>query len=206
MGGFGTNAGGPIGTASYRHGPVATQLTLPHSIQIDGQAGRRGLIPRMPAGDRLLAGIDSLLKADYSDYVRATEQGVPVDGQARLAVSLHPAAPPVVFTADDAGHVTVAAETAAGGPGYHRFVGRALGRIGDEVGIEWVKDGLDRFAFADRAVGRAGLYRLARSHARSRLARRCGAGLAVSSACPTGLASPSRGRSRRRSVRDPRTG
>lgn len=131
---------------------MATQLTLPHSIQIDGQAGRRGLIPRMPAGDRLLAGIESWLKADYADYVRTTVQEAPVEGESRLTTSLHPAAPPVAFAASDSGRVTFAAETAAGGPGYHRFIGSMLDRMSDEVGIEWSSDEVDRFAFADRTV------------------------------------------------------
>ena len=106
----------------------------------------------MPAGDRLLAGIESLLKSDYADYVRATVHEAPVEGLSRLTVSLHPAAPAVAFTASDAGRLTFSAETAAGGPGYHRFVGRTLGRMADEVGIEWSKDELDRFAFAERSV------------------------------------------------------
>ena len=106
----------------------------------------------MPAGDRLLAGIDSLLKSDYADYVRGTVQEAPVEGLSRLTVSLHPAAPAVAFTASDAGRLTFSAETAAGGPGYHRFVGRTLGRMADEVGIEWSKDELDQFAFAERSV------------------------------------------------------
>ena len=51
---------------------MVTQLQLPHSVQIDGQASRRGLIPRMPPGDRLLADVETWLKAEYADQVRAT--------------------------------------------------------------------------------------------------------------------------------------
>ncbi len=106
----------------------------------------------MPAGDRLLAGLESWLRADYADFVRTTHLDVPTEGVARLTVALHPAAPPAVFSASDAGRVTFIAETAAGGPGYHRFVGRTLDRMGDEAGIEWSADEADRFAFADRTV------------------------------------------------------
>ena len=138
--------------AAYRRSPVATQLQLPHSIQIDGQAARRGLIPRMPPGDRLLAGVASWLLAEYTDYARATHQRTPGEGESDLTVSLHPAAPDVVIAASDAGRVTVRAETAAAGPGYHRFLGQVLGRMAAESGIEWSSGEADQFAFADRPV------------------------------------------------------
>jgi len=131
---------------------VATQLQLPHSIQIDGQASRRGLIPRMPAGDRLLAGVATWLQADYGEYLRHVRHDRPGEGESRLTASLHPAAPAVVITASDIGRVTVSAETAAAGPGYHRFLGQVLGRMAEDAGIEWSSDESAQFAFAERPV------------------------------------------------------
>ncbi len=131
---------------------VATQLLLPHSIQLDGQAARRGLIPRMPPGDRVLDGILTWLNADYADQIRATSTRVVAEGRSALTVALHPAAPDLEVSATDSGKVRVSAETAAAGPGYHRFVGRILERMATDAGIEWASDEADRFAFADRAV------------------------------------------------------
>ena len=45
------------------------------------------------------------------------------------------------MTASDAGRVTFAAETAAVGPGYHRFVGRLLERLGTDLAITWDRVG-----------------------------------------------------------------
>ena len=131
---------------------MVTQLQLPHSVQLDGQAARRGLIPRMPPGDRLLADVETWLKAEYADQVRSTSVRSLGEGVAALTVSLHPAAPDVLMTATDGGKVQVAAETAAAGPGYHRFVGRLLERMAESAGIEWPTEEAERFAFADRRV------------------------------------------------------
>jgi hypothetical protein len=155
---------------------VATQLDLPHSIQIDGQASKRGLIPRMPAGDRLLADVAAWLAGEYPDHLRGVRQHAVNDGHAALTVSLHPAAPDVRLTVNDAGRVTVVAETAAAGPGYHRFVGRIIERIGTEAAIVWTADGVDAFAFAERpVVERAYLGWLGPTLAQARNAGRRGA-------------------------------
>ena len=152
-GALGTKRWGPnAGEGGYGLGPVVTQLQLPHSVQIDGQAARRGLIPRMPPGDRLLAGVETWLRADYADQVRATVQRTVGEGQTELYVSLHPAAPDLLMMATDSGRLRVVAETAAAGPGYHRFVGRLLERMADSAGIGWSAEEPDRFAFAERAV------------------------------------------------------
>ena len=131
---------------------MTTHLQVPHSIQIDGQAARRGLIPRMPPGDRLLAGVEQWLRAAYPDQVRAMVHDTSGEGQTILSVGLHPAAPALTMAATDSGRVTVTAETAAAGPGYHRFVGRMLERMADGAGIEWPSEDSERFAFADRPV------------------------------------------------------
>lgn len=137
---------------AYRPTSVATQLQLPRSIAIEGQASRRGLIPRMPAGERLLAGVGTWLATEYGDQLRATRTHLPVEGVAELSVSLHPAAADVVLTAADTGQVTVRAETAATGPGYHRFVGRVLERMAVDASIEWATEDGDAFAFAERPI------------------------------------------------------
>ncbi len=154
---------------------MTTTLDLPHAIRIDGQAAKRGLIPRMPAGDRLLADVATWLTTEYPDQIRVAGRRSIGDGAAELRLALHPAAPLVVLTATDTGAVTVAAETAATGPGYHRFVGRVVERLGLESAIDWVTDGED-FAFADRAVvERAYLGWLGPILAQARNARRRGA-------------------------------
>ncbi len=131
---------------------MATQLLLPHSIQLDGQASRRGLIPRMPPGDRLLTDIETWVRADYADQVRTTTRRSLGDHGAELTLGLHPAARDLVITATDGGKVGVAAETAAAGPGYHRFIGRLLERMAEAHDLEWSSDEADRFAFADRTT------------------------------------------------------
>ncbi len=154
---------------------MATQLELPRSIQVDGQASKRGLIPRMPAGERLLADVAAWLAGEYADEVRRVRHHARGDGEAELTVSLHPAAPDVLLTATDAGRVTVVAETASAGPGYHRFVGRVIERVGTESGIAWTIDGADEFAFAERPfVERAYLGWLGPTLAQARNARRRG--------------------------------
>jgi hypothetical protein len=149
----GTKRWGRKSAASgYGPSPVVTQLQLPHSVQLDGQAARRGLIPRMPPGDRLLADVEAWLKAEYAGQVRATAQRALGDAGAELTVALHPAAPDLIVSATDGGKVRVTSETAAAGPGYHRFVGRMLERMAEASGIEWPADEAERFAFAERPV------------------------------------------------------
>ena len=155
---------------------MVTQLQLPHSFTIEGQAARRGLIPRMPAGERLLADITTWLRAEYADEARIVEQRSSAEGQSELTIGLHPAAPDVVISATDIGRVMVTAETAAAGPGYHRFVGRVIERMGLDAAIDWSTEEIDRFAFADRpTVERAYLGWLGPTLAQARNGRRRGA-------------------------------
>ena len=123
--------------------------------KVGGQAQKRGLIPRTPPGDRLLADAAVWLAADYADAVRSTRQRTLPSGDTELSVDLHPAAPPLVITAFESGRVAVSGETAVAGPGYHRFVGRVLERLGTEVGIEWT-DGDGALTFADRPTSERG--------------------------------------------------
>jgi hypothetical protein len=105
-------------------------------IAVEGQAAKRGMIPRLPAPDRLLADARSWIDAEYAGVVRRTIQ----EGDAtcaRLRVELHPAADPLVLTADADGRVSVAGPTDGAGPGYHTFLGRLVERLGDALQIPW---------------------------------------------------------------------
>ena len=138
--------------------------------KVGGQAQRRGLIPRTPSGERLLADATIWLTGEYSDAVRSTRQRSLDSGATELAIDLHPAAPPLLITVEGAGRITVVGETAQAGPGYHRFVGRMLERLGSEIGIEWTR-GDDATTFADRpTVERAYLGWLGPQLTRARVA------------------------------------
>ena len=153
--------------------PVTT-ATDRLEAKVGGQAQKRGLIPRTPAGDRLLADAAIWLAGEYADAVRSTRQRTLDDGSNELAVDLHPAVTPLRITAHDGGRIEVVAETAVAGPGYHRFIGRVLERLGTEVGIEWT-DGDGATTFLDRpAAEQAYLGWLGPQLARARVAVRRG--------------------------------
>jgi len=171
---------------------MATMLVSPLHARLTGQATRRGLIPRVPTADSLLDDAETWLKATFPDAVRSIHHPVREQGEAELTVQLHPAAPPLVLTASDTGRVAVTAATETVGPGYHRFVGRMLQRMGAELAISWERgsdEGRDPLAdatavtFAERPVAeRAYLVWLGRSlvDARAR-------GAAVGRPIPLGL-------------------
>jgi hypothetical protein len=153
---------------------VSTNVEYRLEARVGGQAHKRGLIPRTPPGDRLLADAAIWLTGEYADAVRSTRQRTLDNGDAELAVDLHPAALPLVIVVDGSGRVTVAGETATAGPGYHRFVGRVLERLGAEVGIDWT-DGDGALTFTDRPTAeRAYLAWLGPQLARARVAVRRG--------------------------------
>jgi len=139
--------GDPI--PGYRRGSVTTNIAEALGVSLGGLAQKRGLIPRLPDGDRLLADAAVWMTGEYPDAVRWTRHHTTVEGETSLKVDLHPAAPPFVLTANDEGRVTATAETGVAGPGYHRFVGRVLERLGAELAIDWT-DGDGATAFADR--------------------------------------------------------
>jgi len=168
----------------------------PLAARVVGQASRRGLIPRVPAADRLLADVESWLVAGYPDLVRSTRRSAPADGEARLEVSLHPAAPSLVLTATDAGRVGVEADTAAVGPGFHRLVGRVLERMEMDLAVSWGRVHPDRpdepdeaaaVTFADRvATERSYLGWLGRTLVGARAIRAAG-GAQVQIGTPEGV-------------------
>ena len=117
-----------------------------------GQASRRGLILRQPSGEQLLADVEAWLLVEYPDAVRRTHLRPTGDDQAQLTVALHPAAPDLRMLAWDNGRVDVVAETVTAGPGYHRFVGRVLERLGLEQSIAWSRDDPLDVTFGERPV------------------------------------------------------
>ncbi len=158
----------------------------PFVARVVGQASRRGLIPRVPTADRLLADVEAWLTVGYPDLVRSTRRSTPAEEEARLDVSLHPAARDLVLTATDAGRVTAEADTVAVGPGYHRLIGRVLERMEDDQSISWGRVHPDRpdepdadavATFGDRAATeRAYLGWLGRLLVDTRAARAAGGG------------------------------
>ena len=165
--------------------PVVEMVVHPFAARVVGQASRRGLIPRVPTAERLLTDVEAWLTAGYADLVRSTQRSTPADGEARLEVSLHPAARNLVITATDAGRVAAEAETVALGPGYHRLIGRVLERMEMDQSISWGRVDPDRpdetddgatATFADRtATERAYLGWLGRTLVEARAARMAGA-------------------------------
>lgn len=105
--------------------------------RLAGQAAKRGLIPRLPTADRLLADALAFVTTDYGDLVRSSRMQTGPDGSPELALDLYPAMPPLVLRAADTGRVTADAETLAAGPGYRRFVGRLVERLGLELEVDW---------------------------------------------------------------------
>lgn len=132
------------------------------AVRVSGQASKRGLIPRLPPADRLLADATAHLTTHHADTIRWLRPTDPAEGRpARLAASFHPAAATVELTIDDEGRVSAHAPTSPVGPGYHTFVSRLLERLGAELEIAWAPEGAtpgepgdpgDAFPLATRAA------------------------------------------------------
>ena len=173
---------------------MATMLISPLHARLTGQAARRGLIPRVPTADVLLADVETWLRSTFSEAVRTVERPVREQGEAELTVELHPAAPPLVMTASDTGRVAVTAATEIVGPGYHRFVGRVLERMGMDLAIAWERGGEEvrdplsdatAMTFAERPAAERGyLTWLGRSLVEAR-ARRPSVGAPIPLGLPT---------------------
>ncbi len=131
---------------------VASLVSSPLVARVSGQASRRGLILRQPSAERLLADVDAWLRAEYADVLCSLVHRVRPDGVLTLAVELHPAAPAMLIEATDAGRVVATAETTFAGPGYHRFAGRVLERLGLELSITWSSDDPWDVTFGERAA------------------------------------------------------
>ena len=120
----------PARRPEYRRRSVVTKLQPTLEIRLDGQASKRGLIPRTPGGERLLRDVAAWLTAEYPDQVRSAREHMLPSGDAELDVGLHPATPAMILTAGDSGGLQVRAETVQGGPGYHRWARRPGHRLG----------------------------------------------------------------------------
>ncbi len=159
---------------------MATMIVSPLLARVVGQASRRGLILRVPSGDALLESVEAWLLAEYGDSVRSMSRRAIEGGDAELTVALHPAAPPLVMSAGESGRVALTAETETMGPGYHRFIGRLVERLGVDLSITWDRGQADPGAilddtgttFADRvATERAYLGWLGQTLVRARAGR-----------------------------------
>ncbi|HEX6868070.1 MAG TPA: hypothetical protein VF119_04650 [Candidatus Limnocylindrales bacterium] len=138
---------------------MSMMITDTLRTQVAGQASRRGLIMRVPSGDSLLESVEAWLLAEYGDAVRSVTRRPVEGGDAELSVALHPGAPNLMISASDTGRVAVTGETVAMGPGYHRFVGRLVQRLGVDLSISWDRADADgrttddpETTFADRAT------------------------------------------------------
>ncbi|HEV8401452.1 MAG TPA: hypothetical protein VGQ31_00315, partial [Candidatus Limnocylindrales bacterium] len=72
---------------------MATIMTSPLLARVAGQASRRGMIPRVPSGDSLVAAVEAWLTSAFPETVRSSRRTVLDSGATELAVVLHPAAP-----------------------------------------------------------------------------------------------------------------
>ena len=109
---------------------------------------------RVPSADSLLEGVEAWLLAEFGDAVRSVARRSVEGGNAELSVSLHPAAPDLMITAGESGLVMVTGETVATGPGYHRFIGRLVERLGLDQSITWDRAEPDSTA-SDDAIASA---------------------------------------------------
>ena len=107
------------------------------SLHVVGHVARRGLIPRQPPAERVLADIEGWLRAEYPDVVRSTRTRSHAGGDQELLVALHPAAADLAIRTDDTGRVSGTAPLVPVGPGYQTFVARLFQRIATEHGIAW---------------------------------------------------------------------
>ena len=130
---------------------MATMIVSPLLARVVGQASRRGLILRVPSGESLLESVEAWLLAEYGDSVRSMSRRAIEGGDAELSVALHPAAPNLVMSAGESGRVALTAETETMGPGYHRFIGRLVERLGEDLSITWDRGEPDPGAILDDA-------------------------------------------------------
>jgi hypothetical protein len=114
---------------------------VPITIRAVGQAAKRGKIPRLPSGEKLLAEIDEWLTTGAADTLRAGSGAGLREGATATEIQLHPAARNLQLEAADGGRLTVMAATSPVGPGYHTYVRGLLHRMGDELSIDWAPSG-----------------------------------------------------------------
>ncbi|MDP9483741.1 MAG: hypothetical protein M3P84_11040 [Chloroflexota bacterium] len=113
----------------------------PPTLTVTGRASKRGLIPRQPPADRVIAEVESWLRLEYPDLVRSTRTRTSGSSDRELLVGLHPAAEELSIVVADDGEVTLSARLAPVGPGYQTFVSRLAQRVGADHQINWAPAG-----------------------------------------------------------------
>ncbi len=106
-------------------------------LYVVGEAARRGLVPRLPTGQGLMADAGTWLASDAHDLVRSVRVDPADGGAASLFVDVHPAAFPLRLHATVDGAVDAMAVTSAVGPGYHTYLARLVQRLGTAMDIAW---------------------------------------------------------------------
>ena len=102
-----------------------------------GEAAKRGLVPRLPSGQGLMADAGTWLASEAHDLVRSVRVDPDGAGAASLFVDVHPAAFPMRLHATVDGAVDAMAVTSAVGPGYHTYIGRLVQRLGVATDVAW---------------------------------------------------------------------
>jgi hypothetical protein len=102
-----------------------------------GEAAKRGLVARLPSGQRLMGDAGDWLTGEVPDLVRSVRLDRNGEDAASLFVDIHPAALPLRLHASNAGAVDAMAVTSAAGPGYHTYLQRLIQRIGTATDVSW---------------------------------------------------------------------
>jgi hypothetical protein len=106
-------------------------------LYVMGEAGKRGLVARLPSGERLMGEAGDWLTREVHDTVRSVRVDRNGGDAASLFVDLHPAALPMRLHASNGGAVDAMAVTSAAGPGYHTYLQRLIQRIGTATEVTW---------------------------------------------------------------------
>lgn len=112
------------------------------AVRAVGQATKRGIIPRIPAPEKLLGDAQDWFTAGHGELVRSMRCDRTPSGETELLVELHPAAEPLSITVSDDGRVVAGGDTSGVGPGYHTYLGRIIERLGEQLEIAWLGDEL----------------------------------------------------------------
>jgi hypothetical protein len=102
-----------------------------------GEAAKRGLVPRLPGGQELMADAGTWLASEAHDMVRSVRVDPAGTGAASLFADVHPAAFPMRLHATVDGAVDAMAVTSAVGPGYHTYLAQLVRRLGTAMDIAW---------------------------------------------------------------------
>jgi hypothetical protein len=129
--------GGRAGRSRSEDAPLGVGL---HLI---GQASKRGLVPRLPTTERLVADVEGWFRAQAADELRSLARIEAEPETAALRATFHPAAEPVDLRFLPAGRVEVDADSVPVGPGYHTWLCHALRRLGTDLEIDWLRPELE---------------------------------------------------------------